>query len=69
MTNDVNGSRRFLANEKFPQELLLITRFRVILEVISSGNSVDVHKFESYAHEIAHICMIGTLCHQPFISF
>lgn len=57
-TNDGNTSRRFFADPEASSRITgvnvqLIKRFKVILEVISSGNSVDVHKFESYTHETA----------------
>lgn len=59
-TNDGNTSRRFFADPECSSRITginvdLIKRFKVILEVISSGNNIDVEKFEAYANETAKI--------------
>lgn len=59
-TNDGNTSRRFFADPECSSRITginigLIKRFKVILEVISSGNSIDVGKFGAYAHETAEM--------------
>lgn len=58
-TNDGNTSRFFEDPECSSRitgiNLELIKRFKVILEVISSGNSIDVNKFGVYAHETAKL--------------
>ncbi|CAH1099302.1 unnamed protein product [Psylliodes chrysocephalus] len=59
-TNDGNTSRRFFADPECSSRITgvsvnLIQRFKVILEVISSGNSIDVDKFEAYTYETAKL--------------
>lgn len=57
-TNDDNTSRRFFADPDTSARITgidinLITRFRVILEVISSGMSINIPKFSEYAKNTA----------------
>ncbi|KAH0820766.1 hypothetical protein GEV33_002025 [Tenebrio molitor] len=59
-TNDGNTSRRFFADPDLAAEITgvdinLIFRFKVILEVISSGHEVDTEKFSAYATETAEL--------------
>lgn len=59
-TNDGNTSRRFFADPETSSRITginvdLIKRMRIILEVISSGNSIDADKFDVYAYETAKI--------------
>ncbi|KAJ8874374.1 hypothetical protein PR048_025222 [Dryococelus australis] len=53
-TNDGSSSRRFLSDPECSSRITgvnvdLIKRFKIILEVISSGNSIDVNKFDAFA--------------------
>ncbi|CAH1107728.1 unnamed protein product [Psylliodes chrysocephalus] len=57
-TNDGNTSRRIFANPHTSSRISginadLIKRFRVILEVISSGFTINAEKFAVYAHTTA----------------
>lgn len=57
-TNDGNTSRRFFKDPKGSAELTgldepLINRFRVILTCLSSGEDIDIPKFQCYASETA----------------
>ena len=59
-TNDGNTSRRFFADPNTSSRITgvnvdLIKQFRVILEVISSGNNMDSDKFATYAHEMVKL--------------
>lgn len=59
-TNDGNTSRRFFADPETSAEITgvdleLIYRFKVILEVISSGHKIHVEKFATYALETARL--------------
>lgn len=56
-TNDGNTSRRFFANPELAAEITrvdynLIYRLKVILEVISSGQKVNLHMFADYCMDI-----------------
>lgn len=57
-TNDSNTSRRFFAHPECSSQITgvnldLINRLNVILEVISSGHSIDAVKFDAFSHETA----------------
>lgn len=57
-TNDGNTSRRFFADPETASRITgidknLIHRFKVILEIISSGYMIDVEKFTVYTYETA----------------
>lgn len=57
-TNDGNTSRRFFSDPETAARITgidytLIHRFKVILETISSGHSIDAKKIDSYAFETA----------------
>lgn len=57
-TYDGNTSRRFFANPECSSQITginldLIKRFSIILEVISSGHSIDAVKFDAFAQETA----------------
>ncbi|KAL4721448.1 hypothetical protein ACJJTC_007165 [Scirpophaga incertulas] len=59
-TNDGNTSRRFFSNPECSSRITgidieLIKRFRMILEVISSGHSIDAEKFDVFARETANM--------------
>lgn len=59
-TNDGNTSRRFFADPTTSSvitgvNLDLIKRFSIILEVISSGISINVEKFATYTHTTAKL--------------
>ncbi|CAG9840790.1 unnamed protein product [Diabrotica balteata] len=59
-SNDGNTSRRFFQNTECSSCITginreLINRFKVILEVISSGHEIDHHKFENYAQDTAKL--------------
>lgn len=59
-TNDGNSSRRFFADPKLAAEITgidfnLIFRFKVILQVISSGHKVNVQKFSEYCMDTAKL--------------
>ena len=58
-TNDGNTARRFFANPQVTSDITgvdtdVINRFRVILQVISCGEFVDVEKFRQYCTATAH---------------
>lgn len=57
-SNDGNTSRRFFENAQVSSEitgidLRLITRFAVILEVISSGFKINIEKFSTFCRDTA----------------
>ncbi|CAI6377477.1 unnamed protein product [Macrosiphum euphorbiae] len=57
-TNDGNTSRRFFANPECSSRIIginldLIVKFKIILEVISSGYCIDPVKFDTFALETA----------------
>lgn len=57
-TNDGNTSRRFFSHTEIAAEITgiskeLIERFRIILEVLSSGFEIDTEKFGTYTFETA----------------
>lgn len=59
-TNDGNTSRRFFQNAECSSRITgidinLINRFKVILEVISSGHEIDHQKFDDYAQDTAKL--------------
>ena len=59
-TNDGNKSRRFFENAEISAQITgidlnLILRFRVILEVLTSGFKVNVERFTRYADETANL--------------
>lgn len=59
-SNDGNTSRRFFQNAECSScitgiNIDLINRFKVILEIISSGQEVDYQKFEDYAQDTAKL--------------
>lgn len=59
-TNDGNTSRRFFADAETSASITginidLLKRFRVILEVISSGHEIDHDKFETYTQSTARL--------------
>lgn len=59
-SNDGNTSRRFFQNAECSSRITginidLINRFKVILEIISSGQEVDYQKFEDYAQDTAKL--------------
>lgn len=59
-TNDGNTSRRFFNDHQLSSEITginidLIYRLKIILEVISSGHSIDTQKFSAYTRETAEL--------------
>lgn len=59
-TNDGNTSRRFFSNPELAAEITgidfnLIYRLKIILEVISSGHKVHLHKFADYCFDTAKV--------------
>lgn len=59
-TNDGNTSRRVFAEPEVSARITgidvnLIRKFKVILEAISSGFTINVNKFSSYLTETAHL--------------
>lgn len=59
-TNDGNTSRRFFADHELASEITgidvnLIYRFKIILEVLSSGLEINVEQFSVYAKETAKL--------------
>jgi hypothetical protein len=62
-TNDGNTSRRFFAEPEVSAritglDVTLIRRFKVIIETISSGFSINLEKFSSYLTETAHLYVL-----------
>lgn len=58
-TNDGNTSRRFFSDPEAASSITsidkdLIIKFKIILEVISSGFKIDLEKFSSYNMGVAH---------------
>lgn len=59
-TNDGNTARRFFANitksaEITGLDVTLLKRFKVILQVLASGQEINVNAFHSYAKETAQL--------------
>lgn len=59
-TNDVNTSRRFFSDTEKAAEitgidLKLIQKFKIILEMLSSGYGINVEKFSSYTMDTATV--------------
>nr|XP_034184029.1 uncharacterized protein LOC117606105 [Osmia lignaria] len=59
-SNDGNTSRRFFANHELSAEITgidvtLIYQFKIILQVISSNQKINIEKFEAYAMDTAKL--------------
>ena len=59
-SNDGNTARKFFRNSQIVAEVTgvdenLISRFSVLLQVLTSGQSIDEHKFESFAIKTAEL--------------
>lgn len=65
-TNDGNTARRFFENVEIVAEITgveakLIRRFKIVIEVITSGYSIDTEQFSSYAMETARMHVSPTV--------
>lgn len=61
-SNDGNTARRFFKEHKASAEILgidsrIIEMFYVVLQVVSSGLSVDISKFRQYCETLAKKCI------------